>query len=155
MNRQGAWKDERGFTLIEVMVTIIVMGIVFAIASSTWFGVAESRRVDSATNRLAADLRQAHSRATNRLVPQTVTLTAGSSEYTMAGVARDLDDEPDKDLVVVDADADVTFNPDGSVTLPGGDPTLTRTVGSADDPTDAPNHDIQINAATSGIRIVP
>ena len=69
MSRQGAWEDERGFTLIEVMVTIIIMGIVFAIASSTWFGAIESRRVDSATNQLAADLRQAHTRATNRLEP--------------------------------------------------------------------------------------
>jgi prepilin-type N-terminal cleavage/methylation domain-containing protein len=67
MSRQGALEDERGFTLAEVMITIIMMGIVFAIASSTWFGVVESRRVDSATNQLAADLRQAHSRATNRL----------------------------------------------------------------------------------------
>ena len=33
MSRQGAWEDERGFTLVEVMITIIIMGIVFAIAS--------------------------------------------------------------------------------------------------------------------------
>ena len=39
MSRQGALEDERGFTLIEVMLTIVIMGIVFAIASSTWFGV--------------------------------------------------------------------------------------------------------------------
>jgi len=49
------------------MAAILIMGIVFAIASSTWFGVVEGRQVDSATNQLTADLRQAHSRATNRL----------------------------------------------------------------------------------------
>ena len=38
MGRHGVWKDERGFTLVEVMVVIIIMGIVFAIASSSWFG---------------------------------------------------------------------------------------------------------------------
>ena len=32
MSRQGALEDERGFTLVEVMATIIMMGIVFAIA---------------------------------------------------------------------------------------------------------------------------
>jgi prepilin-type N-terminal cleavage/methylation domain-containing protein len=156
MSRRGALEDERGFTLVEVMVTIIMMGIVLAIASSTWFGLVDSRRVDSATNQLAADLRQAHSRATNRLAPQTVTLAAGSSEYTMAGAPRDLDDDPDEDLAVVDSDADVTFNPDGSATLPGGVPTLTRTISLATgDPTEEPNHDIQINAATSEIKVVP
>jgi prepilin-type N-terminal cleavage/methylation domain-containing protein len=58
---------ERGFTLPEVLVVIVLMGIVFAIATSTWFGVIESRRVDSATNQVASDLRLAHSAATNRL----------------------------------------------------------------------------------------
>ena len=62
MSRQGALKDERGFTLVEVWLRIIVMGIVFAVASSTWFGVVESRRVDSATNQVAADMRMAHTR---------------------------------------------------------------------------------------------
>ena len=67
MCRQGAWREERGFTLVEVLLVIIFVGIVMAIASSLWFGAVESRRVDSATNQLAADLRQAHSKAINRL----------------------------------------------------------------------------------------
>lgn len=60
-------KDERGFTLPEVLITIVLMGIVLAIASSIWFGTVESRRVDSATNQVASDLRLAHSSAANRL----------------------------------------------------------------------------------------
>src|SRR5215203_7328523 len=121
MSRQVALEDERGFTLIEVMITIIIMGIVFSIASSTWFGAIESRRVDDGTNRLAADLRHAHSRAINRLAPQTVTLTGGSSQYTMTGVTDpiDLDDFPGANVVVVNTAAAITFNPDGSATLPG------------------------------------
>ena len=96
MSRQGAREDERGFTLVELMLVIIVMGILFAIASSTWFGAVESRRVDSATSQLAADLRQAHSRAINRLEPQTVTLTTDSSQYTMIlGVANPVDLDED------------------------------------------------------------
>ena len=79
MSRQGALEDERGFTLIEVVTVIAILGIVLAISSSSWFGVVEGRQVDSATNQLAADLRQAHSRAINRLAPQTVDLTDGSS----------------------------------------------------------------------------
>jgi prepilin-type N-terminal cleavage/methylation domain-containing protein len=63
----GFWEDGRGFTLPEVMMTIVVMGIVLAIASSTWFRVIESRTVDSAANQLASDLRLAHTRSTNEL----------------------------------------------------------------------------------------
>ena len=62
MRHQGALEDERGFTLVELLAVIIIMGIVLSIASSTWFRVVESRRVDSATNQLAADLRLAHTR---------------------------------------------------------------------------------------------
>lgn len=38
MSRKGAWNDERGFTLVEVLFTIIIMGVVLAIASSSGFG---------------------------------------------------------------------------------------------------------------------
>src|SRR5919112_1207884 len=78
MSRQGALEDERGLTLVEVLVTIIMMGIVFAIASSTWFKVAESRRVDSATNQVVADLRLAHTQATNRLTNSSFLVPADS-----------------------------------------------------------------------------
>jgi prepilin-type N-terminal cleavage/methylation domain-containing protein len=71
VNRQGAWTNERGFTLVEVLLTIVVMGIVLTIASSSWFGAIESRRVDSATNQVVADLRLAHTQATNRLSDST------------------------------------------------------------------------------------
>src|SRR5215212_7828891 len=80
--RQGISEDERGFTLAEVMITVVIMGIVFGIASSTWFKVAESRRVDSATNQVVADLRLAHTQATNRLTDVTfVVPSADSSTY--------------------------------------------------------------------------
>jgi prepilin-type N-terminal cleavage/methylation domain-containing protein len=164
MSRQKAWEDERGFTLIELVLVIVLMGLVFGIvAFSSWFGVAEGRRVDSATNQLAADLRQAHSRATNRLAPHTVTLFTGSSEYTMTGTADpldldDCDDEDvaegrcdDEDVVVVDTGATVVFNADGSAVVTGANPI---TVESSDDPAKY-NHTIGINITTSRIQVVP
>src|SRR5829696_8074512 len=111
--RRGLWQDEHGFSLPEVMITIVIMGIVFAIASSTWFRVVESRRVDAATNQLAADLREAHTRAINRLEDWQAILTADSSTYTIGPTGspstRDLDDEPDGDEVVVDIDTAMTI----------------------------------------------
>ena len=81
MSRQRDWQGDRGFTLIEVLVTIIIMSLVLAIATSSWFGVVRSSQVDSATNQVAADLRQAHSQSTNRLANYSFVATAGSSSY--------------------------------------------------------------------------
>lgn len=64
---RGLIESELGFTLPELSIVIVLMGLVFAVASPAWFGVVESRRVDSATNQVASDLRLAHSAATNRL----------------------------------------------------------------------------------------
>jgi prepilin-type N-terminal cleavage/methylation domain-containing protein len=148
----GSWEDERGFTLAEVLITIVIMGIVFAIASSTWFGVVEGRRVDSATNQLAADLRLAHSKATNRLAEQTVTLSAGNSEYTMTGVVgtRDLDDDPIKDLVSVAAASTIVFKTNGEAQVSGANPITVRATNNTDN-----NHTIAINPLTSEIKVVP
>jgi prepilin-type N-terminal cleavage/methylation domain-containing protein len=165
MSRQVAWNDERGFTLIEVLTTIIIMGIVFAIASSTWSAVVEGRRVDTATNQLAADMRLAHTTAANRLVPQVVNLSDGSSAYSMTGFpSRDLDDDPLSDKVTVDTTVIIAFCPDGSVEIPPsvpvcsvgavGGPT-TITVGLSTDPTQEPNHTIEVNAVTSRIQVAP
>jgi type IV fimbrial biogenesis protein FimT len=161
MSRRDAWKVERGFTLIEVMATIIVMGILFAIASSSLFGVVEGRRVDSATNQLAGDLRLAHTTAVNRLVPQVVNLSAGNSEYSMTGVpSRDLDDDASH-KVTVDTTVIIAFCPDGSAEIPPSDPVCS--VGAVGGPTaitvaaadGAPSHTIEVNTVTSRIQIDP
>ena len=52
--------------------TIVIMGIIFAIATSSWQGVVERRAIDSATNQFAVDLRLAHSSATNQLTDYVV-----------------------------------------------------------------------------------
>ena len=151
----GFWQSERGFTLMELVIVITIMGIVFAIASSTWFGAVESRRVDSATNQLAADLRQAHTRATDRLADQTVTLTAGNSEYTLPnGDTADLDDNydtgPAGDVVSVAAASTIVFKADGTAQITGANPITVR---ATNNPAD--NHTIQINTTTSEIKVVP
>jgi prepilin-type N-terminal cleavage/methylation domain-containing protein len=150
---QELWKDERGFTLVELLVTIAIMGFIFSIvAFSSWGGWMEGRKVDAATNQLAADLRQAHSRAINRLTPQTVNLNGGSSQYSITGVGTlDLEEDPAEDAVVVDNTAAITFNADGSATLPGGASVLTCTISATDGDS---SHNIEINAATSRVKVV-
>ncbi len=72
-------KGEAGFTLPEMTIVIAIMGIVLAIASSSWFATIEGRRVDSATTQLVSDLRLAHSKATNRLTEQYIVYVPNST----------------------------------------------------------------------------
>jgi prepilin-type N-terminal cleavage/methylation domain-containing protein len=150
LKHHDLWLSERGFTLSELMIVIVLMGIVFAIATSTWARVVESRQVDSATNQMVSDLRLAHTRATNRLVSHEVSLTAGNSTYNIgpagAPQTRTLPDDTD-----VDTTRTIVFSPGGSASAtPPGSP-ITFKVRSADG---SPDHDIEINTMTSRVRVV-
>jgi len=163
LSKQGALEDESGFTLVELTIVIILMGTVMAIASSMWFGAVESRRVDSATNQLAADLRQAHTKAINRLADQTVTLTATQSEYTLpGGVAEDLDDNGSTglagDAVYVTAATTIVFKGDGSAQVTGAGLTAANPItvrGTTPPANGGRKHTIVINPVTSAVQIGP
>ena len=145
--------DERGFTLPEVLITTILLGILFTIATSTWFGVVESRNGDSAANQLAADLRLAHTSATNRLVPWRVVLTADIQNYQLirqssptVTTVRSLPDGMEIGTTIT-----VQFAADGSASVVSGsgNPISVR---STDD---SPQHTIGFNTSTSRIEIDP
>ncbi len=70
----GVGRDERGFTLTEMLVVIAILGILITIAVIIWLGILERRRVDAAANQLKADMRLAHSSATNQLTDWRVVL---------------------------------------------------------------------------------
>jgi prepilin-type N-terminal cleavage/methylation domain-containing protein len=149
------WYREQGFTLPEVLVAIAVLGIVLAIATSSWFGVIESRRVDSAANQLAADMRLANSRATNQLANwQVVTPSSqnpirnfelrrlSSSGAITETVARQLPEGTGVSNTV-----SVTFRPDGQAETSSN----TVTVISTNDSSKC--RKISINSSTSRIRV--
>jgi prepilin-type N-terminal cleavage/methylation domain-containing protein len=73
-------KDERGFTLPELLTTIAILGILIAIAVSMWLGLLERRKVDAAANQLASDMRLAHARATNQLTDWRLVLAPGRGD---------------------------------------------------------------------------
>ncbi len=72
--------NERGFTLPEVLTVIAIMGILLAIGIIIWLGILEQRRVDAATNQLVADLRLAHTSATNQLTDWRVVLVLNQTD---------------------------------------------------------------------------
>ncbi len=81
--------NERGFTLPEVLTVIAIMGILLAIGIIILLGILEQRRVDAATNQLVADLRLAHTSATNQLTDWRVVVTVPGSTPPSGGCSAD------------------------------------------------------------------
>jgi prepilin-type N-terminal cleavage/methylation domain-containing protein len=165
VSRQGALEDESAFTLIEVIVTIILMGIVFAIASSFWFGLVEDRRVNSATNQMVSELHFAHTSATNRLQSWEVDLRPvdvppedRNVSYRVAPLCEDPCAEPPPPPSRLEEGTEFTpgmegvrvvFQPDGGAEVNGAGNLEIRSAAADGDPC----HEIDINEATSRVRV--
>lgn len=156
-----AYEDERGFTLPELLVTIAILGILIAIAIIIWLGILEQRRVDAAARQFAADLRLAHSSATNQLAEWRITYNRGTPNYELRKVGKsDVTSRslPEGTKVLSASNmpsanntATVELNPDGSGTAFYGCSTTIR-ISSTDG---NPYHDIGFVCATSKVEIDP
>jgi len=71
------------------MTTIVILGILIAIGVIVLLGILERRKVDAATNQLKADMRLAHTSATNQLTDWRIVLVPNRGE----------DDKPDYYLI--------------------------------------------------------
>jgi prepilin-type N-terminal cleavage/methylation domain-containing protein len=146
----GFWQGERGFTLTEVMVVIIVMGILAAIAMSVWWPVVESRRVDSAANQVASELHRAQTSATNRLEDWRVEVDADTRNYRVGPDGGALSPQmlPERTEFLPGVSA-VVFEANGEATITGGGNILV-----ADTDGDGPCHEIEVNPVTSRIEVL-
>jgi type IV fimbrial biogenesis protein FimT len=81
----------RAFTLVELTVVVLVMGIMASIAAPRYMRALASSRVQSAARRVAADIRLAREYAMKNSIAETVTFTVGTDSYafgTMPDVNR-------------------------------------------------------------------
>lgn len=144
-------KDEWGFTLPEVLITIVILGIILAIATTSWQALTESRQVDSAANQLASDLRTAHSSATNQLTSYEVVLNPGTRNYQFgpAGSPSSRTLPEGTRIASSTTVGGLRFIPNGrtEVTSGSGD---TITVSSDDG---SPSHNITFVGETSRIKV--
>ena len=66
-NIASVWEDERGYTLPEILTAVSIMSIILAIGIIVLLALLERWRVEAAADQFAADLRLAHTRATEQL----------------------------------------------------------------------------------------
>ncbi|MDP9439347.1 MAG: hypothetical protein M3P49_11480, partial [Actinomycetota bacterium] len=125
-----------------------VMGILFAIATYSWQNVKDGKRVTSAANQLSADMRLAHTSATNQLADWRLDYKANGATFACGPVPdadyclvklgpggavveripRTLPDGTtirgtnlsDTAGLLVGSDRSLEFNPDGSAEVVGG-----------------------------------
>jgi len=74
-------RDARGFTLIELVVTVMLLFVVAAVGMPTFFNVLDQRRLRGAVDRVAADLRVVQSQAVQLGYKHQLKYSSGS--YTL------------------------------------------------------------------------
>lgn len=72
---------ESGFTLPEVLITIVILGVLLAIVVPAWNGLQQDRELDAAADQLASDLRLAQGEAANDLDGVRVELNPSGGDY--------------------------------------------------------------------------
>jgi prepilin-type N-terminal cleavage/methylation domain-containing protein len=148
--KQFFMKQERGFTAIELILVIVILGILAAIAYPRFQGL-PGIRVSAAAQAIAADIRYAQSQAVSTAYNYKVYFYASTNSYSVYQVNRSSGAETiisnplkagnypvalntDYPGVTIGADYTVEFDylgaPDGggSVTLSGGGNSMTISV---------------------------
>lgn len=139
-------QSQAGFTLIEVIIVIIIVGVIFAGISAVSFGVLGNSRLTVETDRVIETLRRAQSRSVNGLYDDVWSVHVTSSDVTLYKGddygTRDtsFDDQLDLNTSVNSSLSDVTFKFKTGATDDTGAITLTSS-------TSGDSRTININSA--------
>ena len=78
-------KNVRGFTLIEVMIVLAILGVIAVFAMPSITAVIQNNRITSETNRLVSNINMARSEATKRSTQITIARTSAANNTWEGG----------------------------------------------------------------------
>ncbi|MGB9720268.1 MAG: pilus assembly FimT family protein [bacterium] len=77
---------KKGFTVIELMVVIGIIGVIVALAVPNFASMQRKARIRAATQTLTQDLRQIRERALSTSITHTITFDTGTREYIVTSI---------------------------------------------------------------------
>ena len=114
-------KNNHGFTLIELIVTLAVVGVLFALAAPNLTTTVQGNRLSSQYNDMRGDFAFARDLAISRNVAVTISSNSGTdwsngwAIVTPTQTARI--STPSNNLVISSAIASLTYSPDGTANI--------------------------------------
>lgn len=141
--------SERGFTLPELMIVIVLLGILAAIAMPSWFGLINGKKAISAANQVSADMRLAHGTARNRLTTVQFQINTATNCYKVVDGAQTKNRCLPEGSKFVTSVTVVEFRPDGTAQITGS-----GNVGVARQSASTSEYRIEINTQTSRVKVV-
>jgi len=121
-------KQAKGFTLIEIIVVTIIVGVIGALAIPSFFGLLNRNRVNQGISDIEGALKEAQARATRNgkscqilitTTPNTIANGTGANDNCLLN-PRNID----SDFTLTTSRDDITFSGKGNISLTDGVPVI-------------------------------